>query len=144
MSLLASSRFGGGGGGQSTELENQIMNTVKQDMEAVDKLGQWQLSCYRSDRGDQCVTVTVSWADDDRAEVRRCLYLVFQPSQGLCQRSWDGGSQPRGTQVCHKCIGRLELRLWSPRRFVLLSLVVVKLHWSNFFATLHWVSQSPC
>ena len=52
MSLLASSRFGGGGGGgQSTELENQIMNTVKQDMEAVDKLGQWQLSCYRSDLG---------------------------------------------------------------------------------------------
>ena len=52
MSLLASSRFGGGGGGgQSTELENQIMNTVKQDMEAVDKLGQWQLSCYRSGLG---------------------------------------------------------------------------------------------
>ena len=28
------------------------MNTVKQDMEAVDKLGQWQLSCYRSELGD--------------------------------------------------------------------------------------------
>jgi len=49
--LVASSRFGGGQqqqqqGGQKAELENQIVNTVKQDMEAVDKLGQWVYSCY--------------------------------------------------------------------------------------------------
>ena len=64
MSLLSSSRFGGGGAQQqqqSSELESQIVNTVKQvisseankvanivwqDMEAVDKLGQWVFSCY--------------------------------------------------------------------------------------------------
>ena len=88
MSLLSSSRFGGGGSQQqNTELESQIVNTVKQvilffcqqfeagvnfqlseqycsecvvepllnikvvnivcqDMEAVDKLGQWVFSCY--------------------------------------------------------------------------------------------------
>ena len=64
MSLLSSSRFGGGGGQQqNSELESQIVNTVKQvdlvtrfglafkllywqDMDAVDKLGQWVFSCY--------------------------------------------------------------------------------------------------
>jgi len=47
MSLLSSSRFGAGGGQQqNSELESQIVNTVKQDMDAVDKLGQWVFSCY--------------------------------------------------------------------------------------------------
>ena len=54
---FGSARFGGGGGGQSGsqntsgsagggDLSSQILTTVKQDMESVEKSGQWVFSCY--------------------------------------------------------------------------------------------------
>ena len=33
--------------GQSQDIANQIINTMKQDMEAWEKSGQWIFSCYR-------------------------------------------------------------------------------------------------
>ena len=64
---FGSARFGGGGsGGQqaaaspgsgtgSGDVSNQIMVTVKQDMEAVDKSGQWVFSCYSPAKDCVCV-----------------------------------------------------------------------------------------
>ena len=45
---FGSAKFGGGGGGQSSggDLSGQILTTVKQDMESVEKSGQWVFSCY--------------------------------------------------------------------------------------------------
>ena len=50
---FGSAKFGGGGGGgaQNTsggggDLSSQILTTVKQDMESVEKSGQWVFSCY--------------------------------------------------------------------------------------------------
>ena len=50
---FASGKFGGGGGGgggggvsPGPDLANQIVNTVKQDMESIEKSGQWIFSCY--------------------------------------------------------------------------------------------------
>ena len=52
---FGSAKFGGGGqsGSQNTassggsgDLSSQIMTTVKQDMESVEKSGQWVFSCY--------------------------------------------------------------------------------------------------
>ena len=52
---FGSSKFGGGGqsgsqssagSGGSGDLSSQIMTTVKQDMESVEKSGQWVFSCY--------------------------------------------------------------------------------------------------
>lgn len=51
---FGSAKFGGGGGGQNTsaggggggDLSGQILTTVKQDMESVEKSGQWVFSCY--------------------------------------------------------------------------------------------------
>ena len=50
---FGSAKFGGGGGGQTTgggggggDLSGQILTTVKQDMESVEKSGQWVFSCY--------------------------------------------------------------------------------------------------
>ena len=56
---FATGRYGGGGGGGggnqpagaaaggTGDLANQIVNTVKQDMDSVEKSGQWIFSCYR-------------------------------------------------------------------------------------------------
>ena len=44
---FGSAKFGGGGSGaQNTDLSGQILTTVKQDMESVEKSGQWVFSCY--------------------------------------------------------------------------------------------------
>ena len=48
---FGSAKFGGGGGAQNTsggggDLSGQILTTVKQDMESVEKSGQWVFSCY--------------------------------------------------------------------------------------------------
>ena len=50
---FATGRYGGGGGvggvnqSGTTDLANQIVNTVKQDMESGEKSGMWIFSCYR-------------------------------------------------------------------------------------------------
>ncbi|XP_023327531.1 nucleoporin-like protein 2 [Eurytemora carolleeae] len=48
--VFAPNKFGsnsqGGGAGTSQDVVNQIVNTVKQDMESWEKSGQWVFSCY--------------------------------------------------------------------------------------------------
>ena len=59
---FATGRYGGGGnqtapqpGVQGGDLTNQIVNTVKQDMEGGEKSGQWIFSCYSPAK--DCVSV---------------------------------------------------------------------------------------
>ena len=44
---MSSVMYKGGGAGTSQDVVNQIVNTVKQDMESWEKSGQWVFSCYR-------------------------------------------------------------------------------------------------
>jgi hypothetical protein len=100
-SVLASSRFGGGGGvaaGQPADLESQIMNTVRQDMEAVDKLGQWVFSCYSPAK--DCVSVP-GMADFCPEELRYGRPLSLSPS---CQAGGLPGKGCRHGGAVH-CTG---------------------------------------
>ena len=48
---FATGRYGGGSAQSppqpAGDLASQIVNTVKQDMDSVEKSGQWIFSCYR-------------------------------------------------------------------------------------------------
>ena len=65
---FGSAKFGGGGGGQNTggggDLSGQILTTVKQDMESVEKSGQWVFSCYSPAKVSPESRVTMTKCDD--------------------------------------------------------------------------------
>ena len=52
---FSSAKPAGGGGGGGGDVSNQLMVTVKQDMESAEVSGQWVFSCYSP--GKDCASV---------------------------------------------------------------------------------------
>jgi len=72
---FGSSNVGGGASGLTPDVQNQIITTVKQDMETWEKSGQWAFSCYSCAK--DCASVP-GLTDLSPEELRHEAYLSFK------------------------------------------------------------------
>jgi len=72
---FGSSNVGGGASGLTPDVQNQIITTVKQDMETWEKSGQWAFSCYSCAK--DCASVP-GLTDLSPEELRHEAYLSLK------------------------------------------------------------------